>query len=79
MSHFDHKPSSKDSFSRGVTANQKATIRAFDKFYSMFPSFLDIFPDEDAFLSFAFWFVACTIVTVVVLSRFIKIQPSGFF
>ena len=40
---------------RGVTANQKATIRAFDKFYSMFPSFLDVFPDEDAFLTFAFW------------------------
>ena len=40
---------------RGVTANQKATIRAFDKFYSMFPAFLDVFPDEDAFLTFAFW------------------------
>jgi len=40
---------------RGVTASQKATIRAFDKFYSMFPSFLDVFPDEDAFLTFAFW------------------------
>ena len=45
-----------DHFSgRGVTASQKATIRAFDKFYSMFPSFLDVFPDEDAFLTFAFW------------------------
>ena len=40
---------------RGVTASQKATIKAFDKFYSMFPSFLDVFPDEEAFLTFAFW------------------------
>jgi len=35
--HFDH---------RGVTASQKATIKAFDKFYAMLPSFLDIFPGK---------------------------------
>lgn len=40
---------------RGVTASQKATLRAFDRFYSMFPAFLDVFPDEDSFLTFAFW------------------------
>ena len=41
-------PDVQQEFGRGVTANQKATIRAFDKFYSMFPSFLDIFPGGDA-------------------------------
>ena len=39
-------PDVQQEFGRGVTASQKATIRAFDKFYSMFPSFLDIFPGE---------------------------------
>ena len=54
MTNFHEKD---DYFSgRGVTASQKATIRAFDRFYSMFPSFLDVFPDEDAFLAFAFWY-----------------------
>jgi hypothetical protein len=53
MTHFHE---SGDHFNgRGVTASQKATMRAFDRFYAMFPSFLDIFPDEDAFLTFAFW------------------------
>jgi hypothetical protein len=53
MTHFHE---SGDHFNgRGVTASQKATMRAFDRFYAMFPSFLDIFPDEDAFLSFALW------------------------
>ena len=57
------------------TQNQKATIKAFEKFYSWFPAFLDIFPDEEAFLNFAFWFFVLTIVGVVVASRYIKIKP----
>ena len=61
-----------------VTRGQKATLRAYDKFYDMLPSFLDVFPDEDAFLNFAFYFVMCTIVTAFILARFVKIQPSGF-
>ena len=53
-----HPYASPDGFGGGVhhTQNQKATIKAFDKFYSWFPAFLDIFPDEEAFLNFAFWF-----------------------
>ena len=65
MSHHNRHPySSPDSFGGGVhhTRSQKATIRAFDKFYSWFPSFLDMFPDEEAFVNFAFWFVVFTIV-----------------
>ena len=58
-----------------VFRNQKGTIKAFDKFYSWFPSFLDIFPDEECFLNFAFWFVICTITGAFVLSKFIKIKP----
>ena len=57
------------------TRSQKATIRAFDKFYSWFPSFLDMFPDEEAFVNFAFWFVVFTIVMAFIASRFIKIKP----
>ena len=34
MSHLHNPYQKEDSFGRGVTANQKATIRAFDKFYS---------------------------------------------
>ena len=45
----------------------------------MFPSFLDIFPDEDAFLDFVFYFFIVTLVTVCVLSRFVKIKPSAYF
>jgi hypothetical protein len=79
MSHFTHQQQAgissvhqtKDGqFHRGVTANQKATMRAFDKFYSMFPHFLDIFPDEDAFLDFAFYFCIVTVVTVFILARY---------
>jgi hypothetical protein len=72
MSHNRHPYSSPDNFGGGVhhTRSQKATIRAFDKFYSWFPSFLDMFPDEEAFVNFAFWFVVLTIecVTWVILS-----------
>ena len=50
-------------------------LKAFDKFYSWFPSFLDIFPDEEAFLNFAFWFVILTIGVAFIASRFIKIKP----
>ena len=87
MSHFTHPRGAgistihqtKDGqFHRGVTANQKATFKAFDRFYGMFPTFLDLFPDEDAFLEFAVWFVAITIVSVIILSRFIKITPSTY-
>ena len=87
MSHYMHQKGpgistvhqTKDGeFQRGVTANQKATLKAFDRFYGMFPTFLDLFPDEDAFLEFAIWFVALTIVTVIILSRFIKITPSTY-
>ena len=52
---------------RGVTRSQKATIKAFDKFYSMFPSFLDVFPDEDAFLTFAFWSLSMKFISLVKL------------
>ena len=73
---MSHNPYQKeDHFGRGVTASQKATIRAFDKFYSWFPSFLDVFPDEDAWLSFVFWFVLATIVVAIVISRYIVIKP----
>lgn len=75
--HSVHQNTNGD-FKRGVTENQKATIRAFDKFYSMFPSFIDIFPDEDAFLDFAFWFVVVTVVTVTILAKFVKIKPSTY-
>ena len=78
MSHHNRHPySSPDSFGGGVhhTRSQKATIRAFDKFYSWFPSFLDMFPDEEAFVNFAFWFVVFTIVMAFAASRFIKIKP----
>ncbi len=87
MSHFTHQHQShpgslhqnkNGEFHRGVTANQKATIRAFDKFYSMFPAFLDLFPDEDAFLEFAFWFVAATVVMVIIISRYVTIKPSSY-
>ena len=72
---FNNNPSMKsDHFGRGVTRNQKATIQAFDRFYSFFPSFIDIFPDEDAFLNFAFWFVVCTFVGAFILSRYITIK-----
>ena len=54
---------------------QKGTIKAFDKFYSWFPAFLDMFPDEEAFLNFAFWFVIATIAVAVIASRWIKIKP----
>ena len=54
---------------------QKGTIKAFDKFYSWFPAFLDMFPDEEAFLTFAFWFVITTIAVAFVASRYIKIKP----
>lgn len=64
-----------DHFGRGVTANQKATIRAFDKFYSWFPSFLDVFPDEDAWLNFVFWFVLATIVATIVIAKRVTIKP----
>merc|ERR1712126_584515 len=75
--HNRHPYSEQDNFGGRVhhTRNQKATIKAFDKFYSWFPSFLDIFPDEDAFLNFAFWFVILTIVGAFVAARFIKIKP----
>jgi hypothetical protein len=63
---------------RGATASQKALTKAFDKFYNMFPSFLDVFPDEDAFLSFVTYFVLITLVTVIVLAKYVKINPSGF-
>lgn len=76
MSKENHNPYQKeDHFGRGVTASQKATIRAFDKFYSWFPSFLDVFPDEDAWLNFVFWFVLATIVVAVVVSRYVVIKP----
>ena len=55
------------------------SFQAFDRFYSFFPSFLDIFPDEDVFLEFVFWFVLASIVMVIILSRFIKIQPSSYY
>jgi len=57
------------------TKKQKGTIKAFDKFYSWFPAFLDMFPDEEAFLNFAFWFVIATIAVAVIASRWIKIKP----
>ncbi len=72
MTQFHQGP---DNFGRGVTKSQKATMRAFDRFYNWFPSFLDIFPDEDAWLTFVFWFVLATIVGVIILSRYIKIKP----
>jgi hypothetical protein len=76
MSKENHNPYQKeDHFGRGVTASQKATIRAFDKFYSWFPSFLDVFPDEDAWLNFVFWFVLATLVVAVVVSRYVVIKP----
>ena len=76
MSKENQNPYQKeDHFGRGVTASQKATIRAFDKFYSWFPSFLDVFPDEDAWLNFVFWFVLATLVVAVVVSRYIVIKP----
>ena len=79
-SRFHHpEPDTSEYDKRGVTANQKATLRAFDRFYSWFPSFLDIFPDEDAFLNFAVVFVCCTLVTAILMSRFVKITPSGHF
>merc|ERR1712086_472158 len=72
-----HPYAAPDGFGGGVhhTRNQKATIKAFDKFYSWFPAFLDIFPDEEAFLNFAFWFIILTIVGAFVASRYIKIKP----
>ena len=39
-------------------------------YFSWFPSFLEIFPDEDAFLNFAIGFVIVTIISVVVISRY---------
>lgn len=63
-------------FRRGVTESQKATIRAFDRFYGMLPSFLDIFPDEEAFLHFALCFVIATLAGAFVLSRYITIKPQ---
>ena len=74
QSRFYHVPGRKTP-STFVFRNQKGTIKAFDKFYSWFPSFLDIFPDEESFLNFAFWFVICTIAGAFVLSKFIKIKP----
>lgn len=62
---------------RRYTANQRATIRAYDRFYNMMPSFLDLFPDEDAFLSFAAMFVASTLIVAFVLSRFVHIRPPA--
>ena len=77
MSHNRHPYSSPDNFGGGVhhTRSQKATIRAFDKFYSWFPSFLDMFPDEEAFVNFAFWIellnkeYACVILLICVRGR----------
>ena len=77
MSHNRHPYSEVDSFGGGVhhTRSQKATIRAFDKFYSWFPAFLDMFPDEETFLNFAFAFVLLTFLAALIASRFIKIKP----
>ena len=62
-----------------VTRGQKATLRAYDRVYGMIPSFLDIFPDEDAFLAFAAQFVVASIVVAFLLARYVKIKPSGYF
>ena len=62
-------------YGRGVSANQKATIRAFDYFHAKIPAFLDLFPDEEAWLNFVFWFVLGTIVVIVVVSRYVTIKP----
>lgn len=45
----------------------------------MFPSFVDIFPDEDAFLEFALYFFITTIVCVCIMAKYIKIKPSAYF
>ena len=75
-----HPYAAPDGFGGGVhhTRNQKATIKAFDKFYSWFPAFLDIFPDEEAFLNFAFWLIVLTVVDAMVASTYIKINPIKF-
>ena len=62
-------------FGRGVTASQKATIRAFDYFHAKIPAFLDLFPDEEAWLNFVFWFVLITIFVICIVSRYVKIKP----
>ncbi len=81
MSHFHSIRGSVEDDLEGnrYTASQKATIRAFDKVYSWFPSFLDVFPDEDAFLEFVFYFVLTVLVAVLVASRYITIKPSAVF
>jgi len=78
-SHFTHKhavdENDEDQY-KGYTRSQKAAIRAFDKVYSWFPSFLDVFPDEDAFLEFVAYFVLATLVLFFILSRFVTIKPA---
>ena len=64
-----------DHFGGHINTNKKGTIVAFDHFYSWFPSFLDMFPDEEAFVNFYFGFVIVTIVLAIVASRYIKIKP----
>ena len=70
-----HKTEYLYSHSKYIHRKQKGTIKAFDKFYSWFPAFLDMFPDEEAFLTFAFWFVIATVAVAFVASRYIKIKP----
>ncbi len=85
MSHFTHNRQPAVQNNNGgddyakYTKSQRAALKAYDRFYSWFPSFLDVFPDEDAFLEFACYFVITTIVVVIIASRYIKIKPSSFF
>ncbi len=85
-SHFQHSPVSVGDGDGGdgdigprYTRSQRAAVKAYDRFYSWFPAFLDMFPDEDAFLEFAFYFILTTILGVIIASRYIKIRPSTYF
>merc|ERR1712032_511589 len=58
------------------TAKEKTihkAMRSADKFYTEIPAFADVF-DEETWYQFCFVFVACTIVCVFLLSRYIDIR-----
>lgn len=50
-------------------------MKSIDKVYDQFPSFEDIF-DEETWYQFCFMFVACTVVCVFILARYVEIRSQ---
>jgi len=50
-------------------------MKSIDKVYDQFPSFEEIF-DEETWYQFCFVFVACTVVCVFILARYVEIRSQ---